>query len=73
MKNVRNVDEFIYLHKNNENDPYDLTVVNYTKIKDKSVREYYTISKKGLCYYINGKPMEFILLPYWLKERETYD
>lgn len=73
LKNVRNVDEFIYLHKDNDNDPYDLTVVNYTKIKDKSVREYYTISKKGLCNYINGKPLEFIMLPYWLKERETYD
>lgn len=29
LKNVRNVDEFIYLVKGNEDDPYDLKVVNY--------------------------------------------
>ena len=40
---------------------------------DKPLREYYTISKKGLCHYLNGKPTEFISLPYWLKERETYE
>jgi len=29
LKNVRNVDEFIYLVKGNDDDPYDLKVVNY--------------------------------------------
>jgi len=28
---------------------------------------------KGLCHYKNSKPVEFIGLSYWLKERETYD
>lgn len=26
-----------------------------------------------MCHYLNGKPTEFIALPYWLKERETYE
>lgn len=34
---------------------------------------YYTISVKGLCRFKEGKPVEFIALTDWLKERETYD
>ena len=37
------------------------------------LREYYTISRKGLTLYSNGTPQEFIPLSNWLKERETYD
>ena len=33
LKNVTNVDEFIYLQRNNDNDPYDLNVVNFVAIK----------------------------------------
>ena len=73
LKNQKNVNEFIYLQRANENDPYDLKVLNYESIKEGNLREYYTISKKGLCHYVNGKPIEFILLEYWLKERENYD
>lgn len=78
LKNVTNVDEFIYLKREDdgEDDPYKLTVVDYKTIKgddkNKELKEYYTISRKGLCHYINGKPVEFIQLAYWLKERETY-
>ena len=58
-------------------DPYDLQVVDYTQIDDKkktnASQEYYTISIKGLCHYVNGKPVEFISLANWLKERDTYD
>jgi len=73
LKNVINVDEFIYLACWNEEDPYDLQVVKFSKIKDDTMRDYYTISKKGLCHYVDGKPSEFVQLAYWLKERETYD
>lgn len=31
------------------------------------------MSKQGLCYYLNNKPVEFIKLAHWLKERENYD
>ena len=89
LKNQRNVDEFVYLVKGNDDDPYDLIVTNYAKTrneentgilaakkssnksdvakvksKSKEIREYYTISKKGLCHFINSKPVEFIMLPY---------
>jgi dynein heavy chain, axonemal len=37
------------------------------------VDEYYTISLKGFCHYKGGKPIEFIPLYKWVKERETYD
>ena len=33
LKNVKNVDEFIYLTKTDENDPYNLKVVNYKDIR----------------------------------------
>ena len=53
-----------------------LEVVDYKTIKgdDKKteIKEYYTISRKGLCHYINGKPTEFIPLRNWLRERQTY-
>ncbi len=35
--------------------------------------DYYTISLKGLTRYKEDKPVEFIGLTEWLKERETYD
>lgn len=73
LKNVTNLDEFIYLVKVNDDDPYYLDVIDYEKIKKSKRTEYYTISKKGLCHYDNGKPLEFIQLANWLKERETYD
>lgn len=67
----------MYLKRRKVDDPYDLQVVNFKVIqeaeKNKVLKEYYTISKKGLCHYVNGKPIEFINLAYWLKERETYD
>lgn len=71
LKNITNIDEFIYLQRFS-GDPYNLTVVNYNKIKEENVANYYTISKKGLCQYINGKPSEFIGLAFWMKEREMY-
>lgn len=77
LKNVANVDEFIYLKKaEGEDDPYDLRVIDYSTINDKlgnKLKEYYTISKKGLCHYLNGRPIEFIHLNVWLAERNTYD
>mgnify|MGYP001297544566 FL=1 len=78
LRNVTNVDEFMYLLKAKSNDlteddPYDLRVIDYKILREDNPKEYYTISFKGLCHYINGKPCEFISLAYWLKERETYD
>lgn len=34
--------------------------------------DYYTISKKGLCHFRQGKPVEFIGLNKWLEEREIF-
>ena len=50
------IDEFIYLKKskNYEVDPYDLEVIDYSTLKKEEkdgLREYYTISKKGICFY----------------------
>lgn len=85
LKSNSNVDEFIYLVPNKQSDdPYDLLLVDYNELEGKNkknrktknqqeLKEYYTISMKGLCHYKNGKPVEFIGLSYWLKERETYD
>jgi hypothetical protein len=85
LKSNSNVDEFIYLVPNKgSDDPYDLLLVDYNELEGKTkkyrkskgqndLKEYYTISMKGLCHYKNGKPVEFIGLSYWLKERETYD
>jgi len=42
-------------------------------MKNKKLKEYYTISKKGLSKHVNDKPVEFIKLAFWVKEREIYD
>lgn len=34
IKKVSNVDEFIYLKRENEDDPYDLKVVDYKSLKE---------------------------------------
>lgn len=77
LKNVTNIEEFIYLIRNNPDDPYDLTVVEYETMQQEQANnrllEYYTVSKRGLCHYMNGKPVDYIQLASWLKERETYD
>lgn len=40
---------------------------------DRKFNDYYTISIKGVCHFKNGRPVEFIGLGEWIKERETYD
>lgn len=82
LKGSVNVDEFVYLVKNPESDdPYDLILKNYFQIpgvkqkknQNDAKGDFYTISAKGLCRYKEGRPVEFIGLNEWLKERETYD
>ncbi|KAL4487471.1 hypothetical protein ABPG72_006991 [Tetrahymena utriculariae] len=81
LKNVVHVHEFQYLIRDDkdkdDDDPYNLIVADYKDIKAKekagTLKEFYTISKKGLTHYINGKPVEFIGLAVWMKEREHYD
>lgn len=74
MRNVLNLDEFIYLIRDSScEDPYNLDVIEYETLKLQQIRTYYTISKKGLCLYENGKPCDFTALAAWLKERDTYD
>lgn len=34
LKNVTNIDEFIYLKSFSTTDPYDLTVINYSDMKN---------------------------------------
>lgn len=52
---------FVYLIPNPGNsDPYDLQVTGYSECKNKS--KYYTLSGKGLTYYENNIPIEFISL-----------
>lgn len=38
-----------------------------------TTREYFTISKKGLCFYIDNAPKEFQQLNDWLEERSSFD
>lgn len=89
QKKTMYIDEFLYLKKaeydqrTQENpDPYDLKVVDYDVIKAEEeeaansahhVKEYFTISKKGLCNYVNNKPVEFMPLTEWIAERDTYN
>lgn len=74
MKNVTNLDEFIYLYQESSvEDPYELEVIDYERVKEQGLKEYFTISRQGLCLYENGKPSDFVPLAIWLKERETYD
>ena len=52
-QNITNVDNFVYLARYNSDDPYDLKIVEYSKIKQDSLKEYYTLrynsyaAKKG--------------------------
>jgi dynein heavy chain, axonemal len=61
---------FMYLNSQNNGDPYDLTVVSYTKREEK---RYYTLSGKGLTLYEADVPVEFISLGQWLIERDSYN
>lgn len=37
------------------------------------MKQYYTISKKGLCSYADNSPKEFQSLHNWLEERASFD
>ena len=73
LKNRIGSDEFIYVIRNpdNQDDPYDLKVIDFPILRSENHREYYTISRMGLCHYINNKPSESVALDDWLKDRET--
>jgi hypothetical protein len=52
-----------------EENPYDLKIISYNetkKIEQRFSQKYYTVSKNGFCYYVNGKPVEFIELDEWV-------
>lgn len=54
---------FVYLITNpNNTDPYDLQVSDYTECTKSKNNKYYTLSGKGLTYYENNSPIEFISL-----------
>jgi len=40
------VDNFVYLARYNPEDPYDLKIVEYGKIKEDDLKEYYTLRFK---------------------------
>ena len=75
LNNVIHEEEFIYLQRNSEENPYDLKVINHEMLKKEknNITTYFTISKKGLVNYQNGIPYEFLTLAEWIKERETYN
>jgi len=78
IKNSQTVEEFLYLQNYNKaEDPYDLEVVSYAKIQqeiiEKSVQEYFTVSRSGLCLYVRSWPVQHTPLLLWLKERQNYD
>lgn len=52
------------------NDPYDLQVASY---EARNPEKYYTLSGKGLTFYKNDTPIEFISLGQWLIERDSYN
>jgi len=67
LSNSQSFEQFIYLVRNNEDDPYDLSMVSYDVIVKKrkeraTVKEYYTFSSRGICYYLAEKPVEYIAL-----------
>ena len=60
---------FIYCAFKEPNNPYHLERV----ISPKEYNEYFTISKNGVSYFVNGSPREFIKLSDWLVEREAFN
>ena len=70
LKNNSNIDEFMYAKPEPKSEnPYKLEFTEYEK---DGLKEYYTVSGKGLCHYKNNQPVEFIPLKDWLDERETF-
>ncbi len=64
-------DEFVYLLKREENDHYNLKLVDFEIARQESV--FYTLSVKGVARYENREPVEFTSLEDWLKERDQYN
>ena len=61
---------FVYLNPNPNGNPYDLLVCQY---HDRNEEKYYTLSAKGITYYVRNSPIEFITLGDWLIERDSFN
>ena len=61
---------FVYLNPNPEGNPYDLQVCQY---HDRNEQRYYTLSAKGITFYLRETPVEFITLGDWLIERDSFN
>ena len=65
--------EFTYMVKQESNDYYNMKMMNYSKITSSGIKNYFTLSAKGVTKYENSLPVEFLPLKEWMKEKKEFN
>ena len=68
LRGVSRIDEFLYLVRGADDNISELELVNFEVVRQHEGDigyEYYTVSKKGFCQYVSGKPQNFIEIADW--------
>ena len=67
-------DKFIYLVKDSQTmDNYNLKIISYPQIAEQKMKEYYTLSSRGISLFEEEKLKEFTYLGDWIRERDQYN
>jgi hypothetical protein len=75
LRGVEKIDEFMYLVRGSEENIYELELVDFETVRNHEGEtdfEYYTVSRKGFCQYVGGKPQNFIDIAEWAQEKALY-
>lgn len=75
LRGVEHIDEFLYLVRGSEENIYELELVEFEVVREHEGEtgfEYYTVSKKGFCQYLGGKPQAFLDIAEWAEEKALY-
>lgn len=65
--------EFAYMIKQESNDYYNVKLISFNSISKAGLKNYFTLSARGVTKYENSTPVEFIPLEEWIKERNEFN
>lgn len=59
--------------KQESNDYYNVKLISYYSISNAGIKNYFTLSARGVTKYENSIPVEFMSLEEWIKERNEFN
>jgi dynein heavy chain len=63
----------VYTIKQESNDYYNVKMINFNSMSKAGIKNYFTLSARGVTKYENSAPVEFKPLEEWIKERNEFN